>query len=107
MSRVHGNRRNDPPSEWPGVGANYAGHDVYWRSAEEYGEAGDVDSILVWHWCPCRPVDPDDVDGGHWSAAGVADHTLLTMRPLHLEPSLLWRCCGKHGWIRNGAWTDA
>lgn len=30
-----------------------------------------------------------------------------TLEPLHLEPSLLWKCCGLHGFVRNGMWITA
>lgn len=103
--RVHGNRRSDPPSEWDGLEADPLGGDVYWTYDPD---AADVlRSILTWHWCTRQPGDPDDVEGGRWAAANVAAHDLVSIDPLHLEPSLLWECCGKHGWVRAGAWTDA
>lgn len=30
---------------------------------------------------------------------------LVSEDPLHVEPSLLCRTCGDHGWIRNGLWV--
>lgn len=33
--------------------------------------------------------------------------TLVSEQPLHLEPSLLCRICGDHGFIRNGKWEKA
>jgi hypothetical protein len=33
--------------------------------------------------------------------------TLVSRNPFHLEPSLLCRLCGDHGFIRNGAWEKA
>lgn len=38
---------------------------------------------------------------------GVGRHDLIADEPLHLEPSLLWPCCGKHGFVRGGVWTEA
>lgn len=32
---------------------------------------------------------------------------LISLNPLHLEPSLLCRICGDHGFIRNGRWEKA
>lgn len=32
---------------------------------------------------------------------------VLGCHPLTLEPSLLCRTCGHHGWIRNGRWVPA
>lgn len=40
------------------------------------------------------------VDGpGPWS--------LVSADPLHIEPSLLCRVCGHHGFIRDGLWVPA
>jgi hypothetical protein len=86
--------RTDPPSEW--AGATAAGDDVYW-SADPDGLDGDA-GPLVWHWC---------VDVGRWSCASAGDHRIDSLAPLTLSPSLLWPCCGKHGWIRDGQWTAA
>ncbi|MFJ6841335.1 hypothetical protein ACIQRE_01550 [Streptomyces griseoluteus] len=51
-----------------------------------------------WHWCPPR---------GRWEGHATGNHDLISRRPLHLEPSLLWPCCGTHGWVRDGQWTPA
>lgn len=100
--RYTGSSPSDPPSEW--AGADALGGDVYWMHNPD---APDVlRSILVWHWCPRLPR-LEDAPAGRWIAAGVATHTLVSVEPLHLEPSLLWECCGKHGWVRDGAWVDA
>jgi hypothetical protein len=32
---------------------------------------------------------------------------VISENPLHLEPSLLCRACGDHGFIRNGRWVKA
>lgn len=37
----------------------------------------------------------------------IPRHKLITEDPLHIEPSLLCRTCGHHGWIRDGRWLDA
>lgn len=42
--------------------------------------------------------------------AGFADSnkwTLVSEDPFHLEPSLLCRICGDHGFIRDGKWVLA
>lgn len=31
---------------------------------------------------------------------------LLSLDPLHIEPSVLCRSCGNHGFIRNGRWES-
>ena len=102
--KVHGHHLENPPSEWAGVGARPLGGDVYWW----YDPAAEsvLRSILVWHWCPRWPQISEAPDG-KWIAANVAAHDLVSIDPLHLDPSLLWECCGKHGWVRAGAWSDA
>lgn len=102
--------RVPPPSEW--AAAEPLGGDVYWRYDRSATEPADVlRSVLMWHWCPKHPLLRDEPAGemveGRWVAANVAAHDLVSIDPLHLEPSLLWECCGKHGWVRAGAWTDA
>ena len=32
---------------------------------------------------------------------------VVSLAPLHVEPSLLCRACGDHGWIRDGRWVRA
>lgn len=32
---------------------------------------------------------------------------VVSMQPLHIEPSLLCGTCGDHGWIRGDAWVPA
>jgi len=34
-------------------------------------------------------------------------HTLVSEDPLHIEPSILCRACGDHGFIRDGRWQPA
>lgn len=55
---------------------------------------------LIWHWCTGRGQ-------ARWALAGTGNHTLVNRDPLHLEPSLLWPCCGRHGFIRDGRWVSA
>ncbi|MFD9564336.1 hypothetical protein [Streptomyces sp. NPDC059994] len=56
----------------------------------------------VWHWCPAA-----NGGEGRWVAQGTDRHTLVSREPLHLEPSLLYPCCGLHGFLRAGSWADA
>lgn len=62
-----------------------------------------------WHWCTALEDVPAErkVMPGCWVAAGTYAHTLVAREPLHLEPSLLWKCCDLHGWVRDGQWTSA
>lgn len=89
-----------PPSTWE-VAAVAAGDDTYYRVTPDADPPNS--GILVWHWCEAN------VEGPRWMAAGVIRHVVMSEpdEPLHLEPSLLWPCCGKHGYIRDGRWTPA
>ncbi|WP_432169041.1 hypothetical protein [Streptomyces sp. 1222.5] len=51
-----------------------------------------------WHWCTAS---------SRWECQATSDHDLVATDPLHMEPSLLWRCCGTHGWVRGGEWIPA
>lgn len=43
-----------------------------------------------------------------WQATGVGAHDLISVDPLHIEASVYWpSCCGIHGYIRDGKWTNA
>ncbi len=53
-----------------------------------------------WHWCP-------NTGDGRWICAAAPEHTLVSREPLHMEPSLLWGCCGTHGFVHAGQWTSA
>jgi hypothetical protein len=84
----------DPPGRW--AGATNAGGDVYFRvdrAAEDV-----LGTVVVWHWCPVMTL---------WRATNPGNHELVSASPLHLEPSLLWDCCDRHGFLRNGRWVDA
>jgi hypothetical protein len=71
-----------------------------------------INYLLVWHLCDKNRwyMDPEKdqskiEDYKGWHPAGVNLHTLVSVDPLHLEPSLFWNdCCGMHGWIREGRW---
>ena len=83
--------REQPPDTWPDLAATRVTDDIYFAWLTE-------PNPLFWHWCTAF---------GRWIAAGTPLHTLIARDPLHLEPSLLWECCGLHGWIRDGQWTNA
>lgn len=89
--------RDCPPSEW--AGAVPLGGEVFWRPmTAEGGTVAVAGVMLMWHWCP---------EAGRWSAWTVEQHRVVSVKPLHLEPSLLWPCCGKHGFVHDGAWVEA
>lgn len=94
-----------PPTDWPDLemaGVTRLTDDIY------YGWLDHEPNPMFWHWCAALADVPDDrLVSGRWVAAGTSAHTLVSRDPLHLEPSLLWTCCGLHGWVRDGAWTSA
>ena len=97
--------RGTPPIDWPGlemVAMTRLTDDVYFGWLEH--EANPT----FWHWCSARAGLPEDrTVHGPWVAAGTSAHTLVSREPLHMEPSLLWACCGMHGFVRGGEWTSA
>ncbi|WP_330349561.1 hypothetical protein [Streptomyces sp. NBC_00582] len=98
--------RGTPPADWPGLemaGMTQLTDDVY------YGWLSHAANPMFWHWCKALEGVPAEltVHDGCWVAASTSDHTLVSREPLHLEPSLLWRCCNLHGWVREGVWIPA
>ncbi|KPI31335.1 hypothetical protein OV320_2551 [Actinobacteria bacterium OV320] len=97
--------RTAPPSDWPGLetaGMTKLNDDIY------YGWLPHETNPMFWHWCKALEDVPADrkVLKGCWVAAGTGVHTLVSREPLHLEPSLLWNCCGLHGFVRDGEWVS-
>lgn len=88
------NNREQPPPTW----ANWDGQMVKINDDLYYTFLGEDDRPTVWHWCE---------KGGKWSASRCSLHDLISSEPLHLEPSVLYVCCGMHGWIRDGRWVEA
>lgn len=97
--------RSRPPTEWPGLettGLTKLTDDIY------YGWLANEANPMFWHWCPTYADLPEELTvSGGWIGAGTSKHTLVSRDPLHLEPSLLWNCCGTHGFVRNGQWIPA
>ncbi|MFF8485146.1 hypothetical protein [Streptomyces antibioticus] len=96
--------RGTPPSDWPGLETadmTRLTDDIY------YGWLHETNPVF-WHWCAALADVPEErTVSGRWVAAGTSAHTLVSRDPLHLEPSLLWECCGLHGFVRDGVWTAA
>ena len=98
--------RSTPPTDWPGLettGLTKLTDGIY------YGWLAHEANPMFWHWCAaleCVSVELK-VHEGCWVPAGTSAHTLVSRDPLHLEPSLLWQCCGTHGWVRDGQWVNA
>lgn len=67
-------------------------------------DATEPAGVTEWHWT-----------GEHWCAGFIPfkSHNpdygwdVHSLDPLHLEPSLLCRLCGSHGFIRSGTWVSA
>lgn len=98
--------RSKPPSDWPGlemVDITRLTDDIY------FGWLAKEANPTFWHWCKALEDVPEDrrAHDGCWVAAGTGAHTLVSREPLHLEPSLLWNCCGLHGFVRDGKWIPA
>jgi hypothetical protein len=74
-----------------------------------FGWIGNERTPMFWHWCKALEDVPAErrVHDGFWVAANTSAHTLVSRDPLHLEPSLLWRCCNTHGFVRDGRWVPA
>jgi len=94
-----------PPTDWPGMemaGLTKVTDGIY------FGWIDQEENPVFWHWCAALADVPEAYTvSGRWVAAGTQSHTLVLKDPLHLEPSLLWSCCGLHGWVRNGQWETA
>lgn len=94
-----------PPTDWLGlemVDLTRLTDDIY------FGWLKNEANPMFWHRCAALADVPEErTVHGPWVAAGTSGHTLVAREPLHLEPSLLWACCGLHGWVRGGVWTSA
>lgn len=79
----------------------------YSRYVDEDGTwVGIIDHHLKPDGTPCGGGSVlFDIPANEWS--GADKWTLIYHSPLHLEPSLLCRICGDHGWVRNGKWEKA
>lgn len=95
--------RDIPPTDWPGLEMTEVTrltNDIY------YGWVDGHANPVFWHGC--APVNPElTASGTRWIAANAEGHQMVTREPLHLEPSLLWTCCGLHGFVREGKWVSA
>jgi hypothetical protein len=95
---------NKPPSDWPGLETAEL---VELTPDIHYGWLDEPNPIF-WHRCAALANVPEEhTVHGPWVAAGTGAHTLVARDPLHLEPSLLWNCCGLHGFVRDGQWISA
>lgn len=91
-----GRPKENPPSDW--ANARPLGGDVYWLPMSD-SDTGQK-YTLIWHWCEARKPGPG------WTSARTIDHQHISFDPLHIEPSLLCKDCGWHGFIRDGQWAS-
>lgn len=101
---------NNPPSEWGGFVEGVKpwrlpdspDPGVYVTADNPWGEDDPIGKIIFWHWH--EPA----VGNVGWLGSAVTQHTLVSLNPLHLEPSLgCFASCPSHGWIRDGRWVNA
>jgi hypothetical protein len=96
--------RSRPPTGWPGLETA----ELVELTPDIYFGWLDEPNPIFWHRCAALADVPEErTVHGPWVAAGTGAHTLVSREPLHLEPSLLWNCCGLHGFVRDGAWIPA
>jgi hypothetical protein len=95
---------------------------------KHYGEAPDLGHGVVLRWTAtdgnvigCIRDHPRPDDGRPCSSTAFFDvptlppdirqkrpvHRVISWVPLTLEPSLLCRTCGSHGFVRNSRWEPA
>lgn len=68
-----------------------------------------IQCLWVWHYCDLI-LSPESVAPGQkfgWRPGGVGLHTLVQQEPLTITASVIWPCCGLHGFITDGEWVDA
>lgn len=65
--------------------------------------------VWVWHDC-AQILGSDSIMPGArfgWRPSGIEAHTLVSLEPLTISPSLYWPdCCSKHGFITDGVYFD-
>ena len=101
--------RSDPPSNWCHWWADLTRltDEIYYGWPRNENPADDEPNPHFWHWCTNVPPGPGPDIEGQWLPAATSKHELVSRDPLHLEPSLLWRCCNTHGFVRDGVWIPA
>ncbi|MGW5477692.1 hypothetical protein [Streptomyces sp. NPDC004008] len=91
---------DSPPTEWCDwwTDVHQLTPDITYGWPRNEDPSDNEPNPWFWHWCPTQ---------GRWNGAATSNHTLVSREPLHLEPSLLWPCCGTHGFVRGGQWINA
>lgn len=88
-------------------GSGHTSWNTQWPDGQQHD---DLVGIIEWH------AKPDGSEcGGFVGFQGLAEPNraewrVLSLNPLHLEPSILCSPlkggCGSHGWIRGGRWEN-
>jgi hypothetical protein len=87
------------------VGRTYLGHEIAIRHVlEQDGEHWRFSHVctlknsgMLMRIAPDIQLPPQYESG----------HSLISLDPLHIEPSILCIECGLHGWVRDGKWVSA
>lgn len=93
---------DEKPTEWADWGdVKDAGHDIFYAIIGDGIEVGGkATNVWIWHWH--TPTN------GHarWQIAGCGLHTVESVEPLTLRPSLACEDgCPSHGYLTNGVYT--
>lgn len=61
------------------------------------------------HFVHRNKQKPDEwcIGGFQWTGTTGPNWTLVSLSPLHVEPSIHCLSCGEHGYIRGGRWLPA
>lgn len=105
---------NDPDREYVDIGHDHAIKFASWSPDRElnpqFAHVPDIPRIcvLVKHQkpdgTPCHSAAYLDLPGMREIHTGAV-WQVVSMDPLHLEPSLLCMSCGDHGFIRGDQWV--
>lgn len=109
---------SDPDHEYVDIGHDHAIQFASWSPDRQlnpqYADVPDIPRITVM----VKHNKPDgtpcigsaaylDLPGVRELVGEKAVWQVVSMEPLHLEPSLLCMSCSDHGFIRGGAWIPA
>lgn len=110
-------RHFPPPDNAVDIGH---GHSITWFGwfpdrdlNPQYDGVPDIDrmGVTIWHPAPdggqCAGAITFDVPGVAALRPGGPVWQVISLDPLHVEPSVLCRACGDHGFIRGGAWIPS
>ncbi len=81
--------KSNTPDKW--AGATKLTDYIYYKLSE-------TENPTFWHWCTVNK---------RWHGQGTAAHMVESTEPLDMSPSLLWDCCGLHGFVKDGKWVLA